>query len=740
MEEKPAGRTRLSAGLLFAVPIALIGALIVMLMSAGPADAARYTVSECGWYVGHDATWSETATGSKFVRSAFCQPPRNQDAFDGVHLTSETKSGSNSVGGTKFARWRWVAPDGTTIVNVHGHRWQVVNDGFEHRLGGVTASGFSPFLKLASTDTARRDFKQNLTSGTTAFESRLLCARAADKRCSTAKSSLAGVRAMTFTLEDPAGPAATVSGELTGSAWLNGNRGLRWTGNDRGSGLRFAETTIDGAVRSRTEHSCTKVNVGGQTRGARMQPCGLAASGEHTINTATLSDGSHQLRHCAVDFAGAQGCTSTVTVRTDNTAPGAPRDLEVEGGDAWRNRNGFNLAWTVPDQGAAAPVTASRVRITGPGSYDSGPAAGTGPAGSSGLTLPGPGEYRARVWLIDAAGNQREDLAAGVTLRFDDVAPTAYFMETQGGRPELLRVPVADAHSGVAGGTISIRPVAGGEWRDLPTELGGTGDERRLTTRVPSEELGAKEWIARAVVRDAAGNETVTSRRGNGSEVRLSTPLKTTSLLTARLVGPRTAGTAVRIGYGKRARVTGRLTAGGQGLSGQPLRVTELPRAGSRQRTLIRSATTGRDGRFRLALRRGASRRVTIAFAGAERFTRAAAGPLDLRVRGGLIFRVGPRKVRTGKRVRFHGRVAARLARRPVRGSLVAVQYLERASGLWRPVLVARTDRQGRYRASYRFRYITGTARIRLRAVLLPASGFPYARANSRVAVVRVTG
>lgn len=740
MEEKPAGRTRPSAGLPFAVPIASIGAVIVMLMCAGSAGAARYTVSECGWYVGHDAAWSDTATGSKFVRSSYCQPPRDRNAFDGVHLTSETKSGSNSVGGTKFARWRWNAPAGVTIANVHGHRWQVVHDHFEHRIGGVTSAGFTPFLKLASTDTSRKDFKQNLAAGTTAFESRLLCARAAEKRCLTAKSSLAGVRALTFTLEDPASPSASISGELTGSGWLTGTRSLIWSGADRGSGLRFAETVIDGAVRARTEHSCSKVNVGGQTRGARMQPCGLSASGSHAINTAALSDGPHSLRHCAIDFAASQGCAPTVTIRTDNTAPGAPRDLEVVGGDGWRNRNGFDLAWSSPDQGPAAPVAGSRLRVTGPGRYDSGPFGGTTTAGSTGLKVPAPGEYRVRVWLVDAAGNQREESSAGVTIRFDDVPPSAYFQESAGGRPELLRVDVGDDHSGVAGGKIAIRPAAGGEWRDLPTELSGPADGRRLTARVPSEDLAAREWVARAIVRDVAGNETVTSRRGNGSEVRLSTPLKATTLLTARLRGPRVAGSTVRIGYRKRARVTGRLIAGGQGLSGQRLRITELPRAGSRQRTLIRSVATGRDGRFRLALRRGASRRVTVGFAGGERFTAASAGPLDLRVRGRLTFRAGPRKLRTGKRIRFRGRVAARLARRPVRGSMVAVQYLERASGLWRPVLVARTDRRGRYRATYRFRYITGTARIRLRAVLLPSPGFPYARATSKASVVRVTG
>jgi hypothetical protein len=55
-------------------------------------------------------------------------------------------------------------------------------------------------------------------------------------------------------------------------------------------------------------------------------------------------------------------------------------------------------------------------------------------------------------------------------------------------------------------------------------------------------------------------------------------------------------------------------------------------------------------------------------------------------------------------------------------------------------VLVTRTNRFGSFRASYRFRYITGLAKIRLRATLLPSQGFPYLPANSPVRSVRVQG
>ena len=90
--------------------------------------------------------------------------------------------------------------------------------------------------------------------------------------------------------------------------------------------------------------------------------------------------------------------------------------------------------------------------------------------------------------------------------------------------------------------------------------------------------------------------------------------------------------------------------------------------------------------------------------------------------------------------MRLWGRVRARGAPLPRRGKLVAIQYYENEARLWRPVLVTRSDHSGRFRARYRFRYVTGTAQIRLRAVALAEERWPYAPGASRPVTVRVTG
>ena len=76
----------------------------------------------------------------------------------------------------------------------------------------------------------------------------------------------------------------------------------------------------------------------------------------------------------------------------------------------------------------------------------------------------------------------------------------------------------------------------------------------------------------------------------------------------------------------------------------------------------------------------------------------------------------------------------------PRRGKLVAIQYLEQATHRWRPVLVTRTDHHGRYRAHYRFRYVSGSAAIRLRATALAEERWPYAPGFSAPVTVKVRG
>jgi len=55
-------------------------------------------------------------------------------------------------------------------------------------------------------------------------------------------------------------------------------------------------------------------------------------------------------------------------------------------------------------------------------------------------------------------------------------------------------------------------------------------------------------------------------------------------------------------------------------------------------------------------------------------------------------------------------------------------------------VLVTRSDHEGRFRARYRFRYVSGIASIRLRAAVLAEERWPYAPGSSAPVTIQVRG
>jgi hypothetical protein len=209
----------------------------------------------------------------------------------------------------------------------------------------------------------------------------------------------------------------------------------------------------------------------------------------------------------------------------------------------------------------------------------------------------------------------------------------------------------------------------------------------------------------------------------------------------ARLRWHQRKGTSVTVPFGAIATLSGRLLdADGAGLAGRQIRVIARPSRGALVRTRFEAVRTGEHGGFRLELPAGPSRRITVAFRGEEKLDRARRAPLSLRVRSSVVFHLAPASLRTGQAMRLWGRVRAQGAPIPRRGKLVAIQYLESATGRWRPVLVTRSDHSGHFRARYRFRYISGSARIRLRAVSLSEERWPYVPGASRSLAVRVSG
>jgi hypothetical protein len=754
--------TRIAVGRIVALGILL--AMSVLLLAAARASAGRYQVAQCGWYVGADANWADTTGGTKFRPDAYCVTPAGSDPFDGVHMKSFTRDGQATVTGTRFARWRWETPSNTAgITAVRGTWWHTLHDGMQQRLGGVDWGGtFTPSLTAGGTDTTLRDFTIGFGSPVPAFEDRLLCAKGDDKWCSLEPGSWSAIRALTLTVEDDGAPVASFEGgPLIAGGWRRGNEGVNVGDTDEGSGVRFGETFVDGNRVGFNEYNCNKVLVGGEWRGTTMRPCPTHQSTTHYLETRSLSDGPHQIGHCTVDFAANRACNVGQTLLIDNNPPAHPKALALLGGEGWRRSNDFDFGWENPDQGPASPIAGAAWRVAGGSGYDTGVrfAPGRDRRSLADVEVPAAGTYSLQLWLRDEAGNEAPSSAVTVPLRFDDVRPQVAFSVEPS--DQQVMADVADEHSGPAGGHLYYRKVDAPDWTELATHLvpGNAPDKAHLVAPMP--DLGYGTFVFKAEATDGAGNTASTVLRSDGTQMAIrreppppvakAKPLqappaapasaKAKSRLFARLRGGHGRGDSLTVPFGAPTLVSGRLTrADGAGLEGRRVRVVSHPSHGALVPASAQVVETGEQGGFELTLPPGPSRRVTVTFPGDGGLAPARRPGLELRVRSGISLKAKPSKLRTGEAVSLSGKVKSAGAPIPRRGKLVAIQYLEQATHRWRPVLVTRSDHHGRYRARYRFRYISGSASIRLRAIALAEERWPYAPGFSPPVTVEVRG
>jgi hypothetical protein len=751
--------TRIAVGKIVALGVLL--AMSMLLLAAAKATAGRYQVAQCGWYVGADANWADTTGGVKFRPDAYCVTPAGSDPFDGVHMKSFTREGQATVTGTRFARWRWEAPSSTAgITAVRGTWWHVLHDGMEQRLGGVDWGGaFSPSLAAGGTDTTLRDFTIGFGSPMAAFEDRLLCARGEDKWCSFDPGSWSGIRALTLTVEDDGAPVASFEGgPLIGGGWRRGNEGVDVGDTDEGAGVRFGETYVDGNRVGFNEYNCNKVLVGGEWRGTTMRPCPTHQSTTHYVETRSFSDGPHQIGHCTVDFAANRACNVGQTILVDNNPPAHPKAATLADGEGWRRTDDFDVSWENPDQGPASPIAGAVWRIAGPGGYDTGVkfAAGRDRRALADLSVPAAGTFALQLWLRDEAGNEAPSSAVTVPLRLDDVRPQVAF-STEESEGQVM-ADVADEHSGPAGGHLYYRRVDAPDWTELATRLVAADVPSKAHLVAPMPELGYGTFVFRAEAIDGAGNSATTILRADGTQMAIRReppppvakakalpappkPVKAKTRLFARLRGGHGRGDSLTVPFGAPALLSGRLTrADGAALAERQLRVVSHPSHGALLPIAAQTVETGDGGGFQLRLPAGPSRRVTVTFSGDGGLEPARRPGLELRVRSGVSLQAQPPELETGDAVRLGGKVKSAGAPIPRRGKLVAIQYLEQATHRWRPVLVTRTDHHGRYRAHYRFRYVSGRAAIRLRAIALAEERWPYAPGFSAPVTVRVRG
>ena len=371
---------------------------------------------------------------------------------------------------------------------------------------------------------------------------------------------------------------------------------------------------------------------------------------------------------------------------------------------------------------------------------------GRGLTSADGIRVPGPGQWRARVWLRDAAGNQDPSHPAETILRFDDQAPSLSFLAPSPDRPALVRVKAQDVGSGLGVREILLRRRGSSAWTSLPVAANKSGFSAlsmMSISRTGSTTCAPAPWTSRVMSARRTG-----ATDGKSAELALPLRIKT-RLRVGKPKRVRASGAKgkrryrivliekPRSRYGRTILLRGRLTSpGGNPLVGRDVVRARADASAAAPWRPIATLHTSRTGRFAFRALRGPSRTLRFSFNGSDTI-RGRTANVRLGVRAASSMSVDRHRVVNGEGVRFRGRLRGRPF--PASGKLIEVQA--RARGRWLTFGTTRAHaRTGRWSLPYRFSATRGTVRYRFRVRIPKESGYPYETGTSRSVTVSVRG
>ncbi len=731
--------------------VALV-ALGLFLAAPRPARAGEFTIASCqanGEY--SSAAFQNFANrGMKWRRA--CNPLG--PGLRGLVTANVAQEGHVPVGSQ--SAFVLEAPPQTTISTLrwsgYAHRrdcryalqlYAVRSDGSSTALKNVRANQGCPRPQEAQASSWPRP-RSYLLGGATRVVQRVICIGAAKAQfCSAKGQNFLETFTAEATVVDNTTPAVAVTpgGPLVAGEWVSGAQSLSYEASDN-TGVRSVQAWVAGVASEVASRPCDYT---------QRIPC-PSGPGQIKLDTNKLPEGTQQLHLSASDAAGNPAESAPVTVRVDDTPPGAVA-VAVEGGEAWRNHDSFALGWQNPEEADRAPITAAHWKLcrVGGGECETGTATGPGVSSVSGLAVPGPGEWEAQMWREDAAGNTRaDDASVPVRLRFDPEPPELGFEPTSAQDPDRVAVHVADKVSGVAGGEVELSRVGSGVWQPLATQL--EGDE--LVTRIEDASLPPGEYQLRGTATDRAGNQASSESHLDGSPMKVTLPLRTPTSIGAsvevshveRKVVHRhhhrhivrhevtERGAKETVAFGTKARFAGRLLdKAGNPLAGASVAVyQQVPEEAEDQ---VATLTTGAEGGFAYEAEAKSSRRLRFVYSGTPT-TLPSEGSAELLVHGTGTLKVKPARVLNGGSVTFTGKVEGRPL--PGNGKLVELQV--RLSHEWSTFRTIRSGPDGKWSIEYPFKRTCGVEHFRFRARLPGEAGYPLEPGHSRTVTVTVRG
>jgi hypothetical protein len=736
--------------IMLAVPLTLA----IAVGGVSSATAGEFVISACQADRGNFASvaFDDYATrGMRWKRACNPQGP----GLRGLVTSNVVRSGRvargarsvfvfNAPPGTAITRFRWSGHARRRDCRYALQLYAETSTGGPVPIKNVPANRRCPTPKHAQGAGWPRPRTYDV-GGATRIVQRVVCVGGRGRRFCSARG-LNYIRTFTAqaTVIDTTGPAANVISDnaFTRGEWVRGSQNVAYDASDN-VGVRAARVAVGDR------------NPLGQSRNcnyAQRIPC-PSGPGRIDVDLTRLAEGTQPLTVIAEDAGGNSTASAAVTVRVDNTPPGAVA-VGVDGSDAWRNRNDFDLAWTNPVEGDRAPITSAHYRLcpTGGGDCQTGERSGAAISRLEDLGVPAAGEWDLRLWRGDAAGNREPGNASiPVRLRFDAEPPLMRgFEPSPASDPTRLSVFAEDRVSGVAGGEIEISRQGSGSWQTLATDR----DDDRLVTRVDDASLPTGTYAVRARARDQAGNLASTDRRLDGQPMFVTLPLRVATVLEVgkvdsrrvrRTVGRRGRRHTVwrevpilrpvaRAHFGRTVRLSGQLTnREGQPVAGAPIYVYSGSPTTAEQ--LAGTLSTDSRGRFNYSARATSTRTLRFAHSGSPTIL-PAQDTVKILTRGSSSLRVSKRRTLNGGSVVFSGRVPGRPL--PDVGKLVELQVL--LSKGWQTFRTPRTDAAGRWRQPYRFQNTCGLERFRFRARVPEEAGHPFETGASRTVSVKVRG
>lgn len=715
----------------------MIATLAGVVLSCSVSSAGTYDVPACDAAGGVNNSWLPVVQGAAWT-TAYGLCPTNGDKNRGLIARNIVQGGA--VSGGVSARLQFTAPAGTSIIGVRAtddfyvanNQWEAALSTGSQILRGC-GEGSAPGCTWASPDEWVPVPHSGLLwiDASCSGNSCQLDSGDASHGYVMARARMASA---VVRVEDNSVPSiGSVSGGLWDPGWKRGTQTVAFDAQDD-TGIRQTEVVIDGQSAGRTAHACDATHT---------VPCPNGGA-SFDVKTGGLSDGQHQIGVQATDAAGNPG-TVTRSVLVDNSPPGAPQGVQVDGGEGWRSSNLFAVHWTDPKVDGAQVAAANWQLCPASGTTSrciTGSAAGDGLAVVPDVKVPGDGDWSLRLWLVDQAGNQTIDNAApAVHLRLDGEAPSAVFAPSDPVDPTKVVIQASDGVSGVGSGTVEIKPHASQTWTTIPAALEGG----RLVAVLPDESLRDGVYDLRGHAVDLAGNERTTTTLADGTPVSVSLPVRAKTHLTGgRPHATRSHGrrmtvlaAAVTTPYGRRVQLRGCLVnAAGHAIGGTVLQVLERAARAHAPWRLTRTVKTSRTGRFAMkSTGNGTSRTIRVRYPGTPT-VRPSQVQVRLAVAASSTIHSSRRNVRAGGAVRFFGRLQG--GHVPAGGKLVQLQVL--VNGKWQVFANPRTDKHGRWMYRYRFTGRYRAARFAFRLGVPRDPAYPFATGRSAALRVRVRG